>query len=748
MTFRRALVLALLAAVLVGLAPPATASSSTEPSPRLLVVSIPGVTWADVQDHDLPNLEAFFADAALADLAPRGVRPRSGPGDAYLTISAGSRASTSAAVDGQVLGVAEQSSGSVAGEIFTRRTGIRPDGGEYVVLSWPALVRANDAEPYGAVPGLLADTLAEAGITTHVIGNADGTDSVGASYERQAGLAFSTTDGVVPSASLKDVLNTEDATRPYGVRTDSDFVVERFTAAWNGPTGDAGHVALVEASDLARTLRYRPIVERGRYAALWEEALRDADALLGRLMAEVDPERDSVLVLAPYHLTGDRDLVVVGLRSPDLDVGYLRSASTQRSGFLTLVDVAPTVLDRFGVERPVEMEGRSAEIVGSGASLEDRIDRLVTLNAASRFRERLLVPTTVVAVVGLALIAAATAVVLARGGGQRWHPRLRFAVLVVLGILPLSYVARAFPLEELGILFYWSFTLGAALVAAAIVAVAANRLGRPRLALVAMLALVSSVLVFDVMTGSRLSLSAAFGYSPTGNSRLYGISNYAYGMLGASVCVLAGLLAGGTPRDRARWLGLGLLVATLIVLGVPIWGTNVGGVLSFTPAVGMFVVVAWKVRLRLRTLLLAGLATVAAITSFGLLDLSRPAGQRAHLGRLFERLGDEGIEPLFAIMERKLLASLSVSTSSMWVAAIPVAIAFWAFLTRYPGRPLAPVERSAPALHAGLAAGLVVAVLGSLLNDSGAIVGGVTLLVLTASLIHLVLESAVQADAR
>src|SRR3546814_14182542 len=59
---------------------------------RMFVMSVPGLTWTEIERYDLPNLEAFFATAGLADLAPRGVSARSGPGDAYLPLSAGRRA--------------------------------------------------------------------------------------------------------------------------------------------------------------------------------------------------------------------------------------------------------------------------------------------------------------------------------------------------------------------------------------------------------------------------------------------------------------------------------------------------------------------------------------------------------------------------------------------------------------------------------------------------------------------------------
>ena len=93
-------------------------------------------------------------------------------------------------------------------------------------------------------------------------------------------------------------------------------------------------------------------------------------------------------------------------------------------------------------------------------------------------------------------------------------------------------------------------------------------------------------------------------------------------------------------------------------------------------------------------------------------------------------------------MERKALANLGVSTTSFWIAAIPIALAFIVFLLRYPSRPLAATGQRIPTLRAGLLAAASAALLGSLVNDSGMIVGGVALLVVAASLAHLALEPA------
>ena len=131
------------------------------------------------------------------------------------------------------------------------------------------------------------------------------------------------------------------------------------------------------------------------------------------------------------------------------------------------MDVAPTLLDQLGVARPVDMEGRPAEVVASSASLEHRVDRLVALNEASRFRERLLFPTTLAVVVVLAGLCRR-----GRGAGPgRPAPGpavLAFVALADLAVLPMSFVARAFPLEDLGAGFYWAFVVATGLLGGAI----------------------------------------------------------------------------------------------------------------------------------------------------------------------------------------------------------------------------------------------------------------------------------------
>ena len=74
----------------------------------------------------------------------------------------------------------------------------------------------------------------------------------------------------LPEASVDLVF----ADPPYNLQLGGDLlrpdnsVVDAVDEAWSAPVGSGGHLVVVEASDLARTMRYRPMVDTRRYREL------------------------------------------------------------------------------------------------------------------------------------------------------------------------------------------------------------------------------------------------------------------------------------------------------------------------------------------------------------------------------------------------------------------------------------------------------------------------------------------------
>ena len=214
-----------------------------------------------------------------------------------------------------------------------------------------------------------------------VIANADGQGLLeGPSLFRTAGNALIDDHGTVPAGAVSEALLEPWPTAPYGVRLGSDAVTAAFDEAWA-----LGGVVLVEGSDLARAERFMPVAAAEHRPEVRRQALRATDAIVARLLTSVDPERDAVLVVGPYHSEAAIHLTVAAMRGPGIEPGLLRSGSTRRAGLVTLVDVAPTVLDLAGVDRPDSMEGRRFEAVNEGpATGVERAEYLTSIDQAAR----------------------------------------------------------------------------------------------------------------------------------------------------------------------------------------------------------------------------------------------------------------------------------------------------------------------------------------------------------------------------
>lgn len=718
---------------------PASAETDDPSIDRLLIFSLPAVSWADLDKPVLPHLDPFLDQAAVADLSVRAVNRNTSATDGYTTLGAGTRARGSAG-GVQAFTTGEEFEGSLASEEFARRTGVVPREGQIFDMGIVQVIGANQNLDYGAEPGALGDALERAGVERAVIGSAD--RRVNGELERQAAvvLGMMGRDGIAPSGDIGPDLLVDDPTAPFALRSDIDGVALSFRLQWRQDQGGGERRAvLVEASDLVRWDNYRSLVTSRQRVALLRQALTHADELFGALMEEVDPEHDAVMVVGPYHRSGSAHLTVAALQAPGVEPGLLRSGTTRRSGFVTLADVAPTVLDLFDIDRPDAMEGRPWVVGTGGGSAADRRDLLADADRAAAFRDDHVASASTWYVVGQALLWILAAITLHRGS-RRWRPMVEVLALAGITFLPATHLATLLPFHEWGGGWWWAFlaatSLGLALIAAAF--------GRRHVVdgLMAALVMVVGLLTVDILVGAPLELNAVFGYSPTVAGRFAGFGNLAFAQLAASVIMLAGLLAFRIGGRRGLLAAIVLLGAAIVLDGAPFWGSDVGGVLALVPAAG---VTAWLLsqrRVRIRTVVAWGSGAVVAVLAFGFLDLLRPEDSQTHLGRLLGAIGENGFDPLHDVVVRKLDANLTVLTSSIWTLMVPVVIAFVGYLFwRAPGA-LERVSAHVPTERAALAGLLVVMFLGFALNDSGIAVPGVMLGVLNASLVYLLLRTA------
>ena len=695
--------------------------ASPEPVDRVLIVTLPGVGWADLQDADMPNLAAFVADAAVGDVSTRIGRHDASTTEAYLTLGAGTRAVAPLVDMAVAVDRDETYAGVPTAEILERRLGYVPAGIAY--LGMGAAVDANDKSAFGAEVGTLGDALSDAGVDRAVIANADAVEGFvsaepppDGSYARGAATALIDSEGIVPSGTVGRSLLADDPDAPFGHRLDPEQVLAAFDGAWTGRDRFSPHrgVVLVEASDLSRTDAYGPRATGAQRRSLRAGALADADALLGRLLERVDPGREAVIVLSPVASASSPGLGIAALRGPGIDPELLRSATTRRNGYVQLADVAPTVLSLLGEEPPDTIEGRAFQVRGGSGS--DRIGRLADASEEADFRDGVL--PVVVTVIVTALVALALATSQRHRLGPRPRSVLAAAAFGVLGAVPATFLVGRIDAVGTDTVRY----IAALVAITAVLGAAAAWVERrwPGLGVTVGVAAIVTAIGVDVARGAPLQVNTVFGYSVAVAGRFVGLGNLAFALFGSATILLAALIVDRTGR-RGLGLAIGLLAVVLLLEGLPMLGADVGGVAAMVPAFGITALLLADRRIGWREVVALGLATGVALLAFAFIDAARPEDVQTHLARLADQVLEGRWTTFFKSLSRRWEASLGGAELAAWltVSALVVAAGAYATLTAL-GRvgPRVPArERHRPTVAA--AAGLaVLGTIGLVANDS------------------------------
>ncbi len=440
-------------------------------------------------------------------------------------------------------------------------------------------------------------------------------------------------------------------------------------------------------------------------------------ATLGQLPELIARQRASDLLIAIERAPPpERDTLTIGIAGRTFQ-GNLTSDTTRTDGFVLATDVAPTILDRYGIETPEEMSGRPIRSEGDrdAAGVAERAGRMrvVAGRRASVILDNLMIWA------GLALAAA----LFTRG-------RLAPLVFALLGLatvyLPLLLlVGAAADTNELA----ERLIVGMAAPALAAATLAVRR-GWEALA-IACAATVGAYAV-DVIVGSPLTAASLLGPNPGLGVRFFGIGNELEAALailtmagtGAALTAFASRRGGVSPRAAAAAFG-GAGLGAALIFAAGRFGADVGAAIVF-PAGAALAALALPGAARRR--LLAGVAALplVALAALALIDLG--LGGNAHLSRSVFEAG--GAEQLADLAERRLRLSASSFRRALdqplfWFATATIAAA-----VIFRGR-ISAWLAEVPLARAGLVGAAGGTLIGVVANDSGAlfvIIGSITLL--------------------
>ncbi|MGH2710214.1 MAG: hypothetical protein ACRDH9_03295 [Actinomycetota bacterium] len=425
-----------------------------------------------------------------------------------------------------------------------------------------------------------------------------------------------------------------------------------------------------------------------------------------------------VMTIGLVHQVLDASGVEQDIVSSTTGPTGLTSETTHREGLVSIVDIAPTVLDFLGVAVPEEMVGSPLEAAGSPPS-----------GLHERYLEWREVVTPVgQAVLGLAILALIAGLPIIFGSRQ--PSRGLVTVVAVAGLGSLAMLVTLVPASLLPS-FTWPTVVAAVLGGgAALTALALWFAGDTPTGPVITVAITGLVLVVaDVAAGWRTGLTPLLGGSALDGERFFGLGNPYAGI------VLSGAVLGAVRLPHG--LGVALMAGAALFAGLPFLGADVGGCITLAICAALWYGATRWDRLDRRTWALAVgaalLAVVALIVSHRLL----PPGQ-THVSRALS--GSNGVLGAVEVFWERLrmnIASTS-ATPSAWLAVIGLPV--WLWVASRPPTRLRALLRGDPLWRWTILVLTLGGIFGYVLNDTFGM-AGITVVFVSAAVVYPALSS-------
>jgi len=438
----------------------------------------------------------------------------------------------------------------------------------------------------------------------------------------------------------------------------------------------------------------------------------DAGPRSDQIISQLANRKDITLIVTgvgPNPGSDDPSLQVIYRLGTTLP-GWLTSASTRRDGIVTLPDLTRTLIDFGGpTSSSVAVDGSPFAVYDANLTVDGIDAKLSSIAALS--------DAAPIGYIALGLAGAVLFVIMVF-----WVVRGKFElpklILTLGGVLAAAMMLTgAAP---------WQYSDSPALFLSVLVALWLVIL-TPLALLVGRLASVPNIIAATAITVAAFTVDAALGavMQPGSmlNSRpIYGLRWYGFGNVTFAAYASAGLILAGYIAHRCLAVGRrGAAMAAVGAIGFgivicegwPSMGSDFGGVVALTPAVLWLMLGLSGVRMTWLKVLAIGGSAVLAVAVISILDWRRGPDRRTHLGNFVQRILDGDA---LDVISRKAVASAETIFSIVGIGSLLIGVVLWIVIFRF----VVPrISSEFSTLRSTLIAALIVAIVGTLLNDSG-----------------------------
>jgi hypothetical protein len=668
------------------------------------------------------NLDMITSGGAVALMnynTAAGVNPEA----TYVSIGGGAHLRGYDAAGAGYEAEAKLDWGTAADEYF-QRTGLKPPPGSLVQIGIARLKAMNRDLPYTAEPGALGGALHASGMVTAVLGNSDVSNKMG----RQALTIAMDENGLVDYGKIGGETLVRDLSFVGGIRTDYRRLLEEYRKL---PAGT--DLTVIDLGDLNRLYYAKDDVLAERLEELRRESIMNIDGFLGDIMKEMNFDRDLLLLVVPtpWQDAGNIDrMTPIVFYGAGIAQGYLTSPTTRRPGVVLNTDIAPTVLDFFGVKPPPAISGRAMMFIPAENTVPTLLDMDrqlgLTYDARPFLLKGYIFYHLILLVLSLSLIF--------------WRLKVRdYLKPFLLSVMVAPLVFLLLPLLPQPGLPALGLQLMVLTVLFTVLIMLLQRFGFAPFTFICLAT--AGALLLDTLTGSSLQKTSVLGYDAIVGARFYGIGNEYMGILIGSLIVGLASLYTVLLKHKKVLLALSaaLFLLTVYTIAAPQLGTNVGGTIASASAFLVTFLLLANVRFNLIKMLLVACGVFLLVSAFIFYDVSRPVEFQSHIGRAAGTIAEGGIGEIGNIIVRKSEISIKLIKYTIWSRIFLVSLGCLALLFYRPVGVMASVKEKYPYLYRGFIGVTVGSIVALIFNDSGVVAAATTMVFGAPPLIYLVL---------
>jgi hypothetical protein len=709
-------------------------TQSQQSASKVVIVLMDNISWNDIVLANNPALNKIIGVSAIGLQNNHPQTAPSRPKNA-LTVGAGAKADVQPNSE-EAYNSDEIYEAGLALDAYKLRTGKSAGTNKVVELGMPSIIKDNENGLQDFTPGYMADILDEAGRSVAVYGNADTSFKYERGTQSRVGVAIAmNSSGTVRYGDVGKNILTKDPDYPYGLKSNFDRIETEFEKHLN-----LADLIVIELGDTVRADKYGSEAIKSQSDFMRTRAINDSVSYIERLMNIAG--NDTLFIITSISPPGARNeglsvaleqMTPIIVHGPGFKSGGLISDTTNRETLVSIIDIAPTVLNALGLPSNSDMIQGSVMKSTSKPVTPAELDSFNNRAVEIRDTRQAGILTYIYMQLALYIFAA---VLLA------FKTMLNKKSLFVIETL--IFTAMGFPLfsfytTKLGGMVGPSFliiliTILVSLIFASILVFIRRDVLLP---IVGMSVLTVGALSIDIIMGAPSIINSIFGYDLIRGARFFGIGNEAMSILLANTLLLFGIML---EKSWSKWTlaaGSVIFAATTIIIGFPGLGTNTDGPITTVAAFCAMILTVTKSKNKARNVMITVMAMVAVLTIFGIYDIS--TGPRTHIGKSILLIMHGGFREVFMIANRKLAVNLMILRFSTWSNFLLFTLALVAFM-RY--RPVGLLKQSLEnhkGISAAISASIVAGVVGFAFNDSGILVPAIIMSYMVPTVLYLML---------